>query len=296
MFTPSFIQRIIRYSLHGLGVWVLLLLGGCSTIALVYRQADDVVYWWLDGYVDLQGQQKPFVQHSLAHLHQWHRQTQLPEYIVFLQKVRALAPHDIQPEQTCAIIQEVQNSLIGVLQHIEPDASKLISQLSATQLQHVRQKYDKLNKEWREDYLEGSDEKRLRFRTKQATKRLEDFYGNLDAPQRAVLQQWLTKSVFQPGLSYDERLRRQADALQTFTRIAQHGVSPSAAQAQFRSWVERSFESPDEAYHTYSLALKKENCEGFAKLHNSMSPAQRERLAENLRNYEGVFQGLLAKK
>jgi hypothetical protein len=297
MFKSSLILRIIRQALCLLGLSALVLLSGCSTLKLAYNQADEAVYWWLDSYVDLTDKQKPIAKDALRQLHQWHRQNQLPEYVALLQKMRAWAPNDIQPEQVCAVTQDIQNSFISALQQIDPDATKLISQLSESQLQRIRKKYDKLNREWREDYLDVSEEKRLRYRTKQLLNRLEDFYGSLDASQREALQQWLKTSTFNPAMSFKERQRRQADALQTFTRIAQSGSqSGSSSQSQLRAWVDRGFTPPDEAVLAYSQALRKENCEGFAKLHNSTTRAQRERLAENLLNYENIVQSLVMKK
>jgi len=273
------------------------LLSGCSTLKLVYNQADEAVYWWLDSYVDLTDKQKPLAKDALRQLHLWHRQNQLPEYVALLQKVRAWAPHDIQPEQVCAVTQEIQNSFISALQQIEPDATKLISQLSEPQLQRIRKKYDKLNQEWRGDYLDVSEEKRLRNRNKQLLNRLEDFYGSLDAPQREAVQQWLKKSTFNPTISFKERQRRQADALQTFTRITHSGSQlVNSSQSQLRAWVDRGFTPPDEAVHAYGQTLRQENCDGFAKLHNSTTRAQRERLAENLINYENIVQSLVMKK
>ena len=297
MFKSSLILRIIRQALCLLGSSALVLLSGCSTLKLVYNQADEAVYWWLDSYVDLTDKQKPLAKDALRQLHLWHRQNQLPEYVALLQKVRAWAPHDIQPEQVCAVTQEIQNSFISALQQIEPDATKLISQLSEPQLQRIRKKYDKLNQEWRGDYLDASEEKRLRNRNKQLLNRLEDFYGSLDAPQREAVQQWLKKSTFNPTISFKERQRRQADALQTFTRITHSGSQlVNSSQSQLRAWVDRGFTPPDEAVNAYSQTLRQENCDGFAKLHNSTTRAQRERLAENLINYENIVQSLVMKK
>ena len=134
-------------------------------------------------------------------------------------------------------------------------------------------------------------------RSKQLLNRLEDFYGNLEAPQREVMQQWLQASSFNSSTSLKERQRRQQDALQTFSRIAHSGAhSSSSAQAQLRAWVDRSFNSPEEALNAYNQTLKQENCEGFAKLHNSTTRAQRERLSESLLHYENIFQNLALKK
>ncbi|MEY4439497.1 MAG: hypothetical protein RIQ36_961 [Pseudomonadota bacterium] len=272
-------------------------LSGCSTIKVVYNNSDDLIYWWLDGYADLQGDQKQFTRDALTDLQRWHRQQQLPEYVALLKRMQALAPTDITPAQVCAVTEDMKSSFIRVLRHMEPASAQLASQLSADQLRSMRQRFDKTNKTWREDWLDPNAEERLRYRTKQATNRLEDFYGRLDKPQREVLHQWLSTSIFDPALSYTERERRQADTLQTLQRIAQEGTAKQeSAQALLRALVERSFNSPNERARAYSKELWNENCAGFAKFHNSTTPAQRERMVQALRGYEQDFKTLMAQK
>ena len=272
-------------------------LSGCSTIKLVYNQSDDLIYWWLDGYADLQGDQKQFTRDALTDLQRWHRQQQLPEYVTLLKRMQAMAPNDITPAQVCAVTEDMKNSFIRVLRHMEPASAQLASQLKPEQLRSVRQRFDKTNKTWREDWLDPDAEGRLRYRTKQATNRLEDFYGRLDKPQREALQQWLSGSMFDPALSYAERERRQTDTLQTLQRIAQEGpTKQESAQALLRGLVERNFNSPNERARAYSKELWSENCTGFAKFHNSTTPAQRERMVQALRGYEQDFKILMAQK
>ncbi len=268
---------------------------GCSTIKLVYNQSDDLLYWWADAYVDLEAEQKTTTREALGDLQRWHRQQQLPEYVVLLQKARGMALQDINAPQVCAVTDEMKASFLLLLRQIEPAAARLGTQLKTDQLQHMRKRYDKTNKEWRSDWLEGSAEKRLRYRTKQALNRLEDFYGRLDDPQREVLNQWLSSSVFDAAINYAERERRQADSLQTLQRMAEGG-SVTAAQGLLRAWTDRTFNSPNESYRSYSQALWQENCNGFAKLHNSTTPAQRQRLVETLRGYETDLKTLNAQK
>ena len=168
--------------------------------------------------------------------------------------------------------------------------------LQPGQWRNIKKRYDATNEEWREEWMEGSADKRLRHRIKQALSRLEDFYGRLDAPQRTVLEQWITHSGFDPAQSYAARLRRQADSLQTLQRMAQAGEASATTQALLRGWIDRSFNSPIERHRAYGQALWQENCEGFAKLHNSTTPAQRQHLAESLRGYENDFRNLMSKK
>jgi hypothetical protein len=274
-------------------------LSGCSTIKVVYNNSDDLIYWWLDGYADLQDTQKQFTRDALTDLQRWHRQQQLPEYVALLKRMQAMAPNDITPAQVCAVTEDMKTSFIGVLRRIEPASAQLSGQLSADQLRSVRKRFDKTNKTWKEDWLDPDTEERLRYRTKQATNRLEDFYGRLDKPQREALHQWLSTSIFDPAFSYAERERRQADTIQTLQRIAQDSNAANKqeqAQALLRGLVDRSFNSPNERYRAYNRELWNENCAGFAKLHNSTTPAQRQRMVEALRGYEQDFKTLMAQK
>jgi hypothetical protein len=287
------LRRIIRQAFLWLGVLAFACLSGCSTIKLVYNQSDDLLYWWVDAYVDLEAEQKAGTREALGDLQRWHRQQQLPEYVALLQKARSMALQDVTAAQVCATTEDMKTSFLTLLRHIEPAAARLGTQLNAQQLQHMRKRYDKTNRDWKSDWLEGSAEKRLRYRTKQALNRLEDFYGRLDDPQREVLSHWLSESIFDATTQYAERERRQADSLQTLQRMA---AAPSTAQTLLRTWIDRAFNSPNEQYRSYSQALWQENCTGFAKLHNSTTPAQRQRLVETLRGYETDLKTLISQK
>ena len=269
---------------------------GCSTIKLVYNQSDDLIYWWLDSYADLQDGQKPFTHDTLTDLQRWHRQNQLPEYVALLKRMQAMAPHDITPAQVCAVTEDMKTSFITLLRFVEPANTRLATQLKPEQLKSIRKRFDKTNKDWRADWLDPDAEDRLRYRTKQATNRLEDFYGRLDKPQREMLKQWLSESIFDPVMNYAERERRQADTIQTLQRIAQEGSATGQTQALMHGLVDRSFNSPNERYRIYNRELWNENCEGFAKLHNSTTPAQRQRMVEALRGYENDFKTLMVQK
>ena len=287
-------RRIIRHASVCLALAALVGLSACSTVKVAYNNIDDVMYWWLDSYADLQDHQKQFTREALVDLQRWHRQQQLPEYVALLKRLQTLMPQDITPAQVCAVTEEMRTSFVTLLRYVEPANAKLASQLKPEQLRSIRQRFDKTNKTWREDWLEPSVEERLRYRTKQATNRLEDFYGRLDKPQRDALHMWLSESSFDPALSYAERERRQVDSLQTFQRMTQEGSAPAQAQALLRGLTERTLNSPNERYRLYNRALWNENCEDFAKFHNSTTPAQRQRLVEALRGYERDLKALMA--
>lgn len=290
------LRRIIRQASVWFALAALVGLSGCSTLKVAYNNSDDVVYWWLDSYADLQDGQKQFTRDALADLLRWHRQQQLPDYVALLKRIQTLAPNDITPAQVCAVTEDMKTSVVTLLRYVEPANTKLATQLKPEQLRSIRQRFDKTNKTWKEDWLDPSAEDRLQYRNKQAAKRLEDFYGRLDKPQREALNLWLSKSKFDPALSYTERERRQADSMQTFQRMAQEGSPTPQAQNMLRGLTERTFNSPNERYRAYSRELWDQNCEGFAKFHNSTTAAQRQRMVEALRSYENDFKSLMAQK
>ncbi|PIT72336.1 DUF6279 family lipoprotein [Limnohabitans sp. B9-3] len=290
------LRRIIRQASLWLTLVALVALTGCSTIKVAYNNSDDLLYWWVNSYADLQDGQKQLTRDTLTELQRWHRQEQLPEYVALLQKVRAMAASDITPAQVCAVTEEGKTSFATLLRFVEPASTRLVVQFKPEQLRSVRKKFEKTAKDWRKDWLDIGADERLQYRNKQALNRLEDFYGRLDTPQREVLRHWLSESVFDPAMSYAERERRQADTMQTLQRMTQEGSASAQAQALWHGLIERSFNSPNERFRAYNRALWQENCEGFAKLHNSTTPAQRKRLAESLQGYENDFRTLMGQK
>ena len=285
------LPRIIGHTLLGLG---LLALVGCSSVKVAYNQSDSLLYWWVDRYVDLSEEQKPSVKAALSDLQRWHRSNQLPEYVALAQRIKSMAERDITATEVCAVTKDMQVSYMRLLDRIEPAATQLLVGLQAAQLRAIRKRFDATNEEWREEWLDGSAEKRLRHRVKQALGRFEDFYGRLDAPQRGVLEQWLQTSGFDAQQSYTERIRRQTDALQTFERMVQVGSASPTSQALLHAWAERAFlVSPDASYRNYSQHLWQQNCAGFARLHNSTTAQQRQKLVQSLQRYETDFRALM---
>ena len=68
------------------------------------------------------------------------------------------------------------------------------------------------------------------------------------------------------------------------------------AQAALRGLIERTLSPPDPALRTYLDELSQENCQSFAELHNSTTPAQRGQAVQTLRRYEQDFRTLNARK
>ena len=55
------------------------MISGCSALRIGYSTAPDLVYWWLDGYVDFNADQTTRVRAVIAQWFAWHRRAELPD-------------------------------------------------------------------------------------------------------------------------------------------------------------------------------------------------------------------------
>lgn len=275
---------------------LLVLMTGCSAVKLGYNNAPSLLYWWLDGYLDFNETQSIQVREDLTTLHVWHRSQALPSYADSLQKVQLLVPGKVSPEQLCAVTSEVRGHMRAIGIRAAEPLSKLIPTLRPEQIKYLAQQYEKKNKKWREEWLDVSPEARLDHRVKVGLDRLQSLYGRLQESQRALLRQGIANSPFDASLSYREILRRQQDILSTLAEHSSNADRSAHVKAEILALIERSLYSPDVAYRQQQERLLSEGCDIMARLHNSITPTQRSKALEVLKEYEADARILAAQK
>lgn len=272
------------------------LLAACSVMKLAYNQVDELAYWQLDSYFDFSEVQAPRVREELTRVHQWHRRTQLPIYQEMLQKWQATLTGDMDESQACRMYEEARAHLLAISARSEAAGVSLVGTLAAEQLDHLKRKFSRLNREYRNDFLEGSPQDLLDKRVKKAASRAEMLYGTLEEKQQTILRSRLGQSVFNPAISLAEYQRRQQDALVTLVPLVNNQASPEQARQSIRGYFERSINSPDPAYRSYQLKLIRDNCRTFAELHNSTTATQRAKAVQTLATYQQDFRLLVAQR
>lgn len=265
------------------------LLQGCSTVKLAYNQVPHLAYWQLNNYVGLTEAQTGRVRDELGDLHQWHRDTMLPVHAELLQKVQQQLPSAISPDRACRTYEAVRTQIDQVITHAEPKLAWLAAQLTDAQIRNLQQKQADSNADWKKEWVDVTPEKLREQRFKQLSSRAETFYGSLDEPQKAALRAFIAQSSFDAQRTYAERLRRQKDLVQVLQKIAEDRANTTQAQTLLRGYLARFNTSPDAAYQRYARVLVEEGCEGFAKVHNAMTSAQRLKAVQSLKGYEQDF-------
>ena len=271
-----------------------LLLQGCSAVKLAYNQVPHLAYWQLNSYLDLSETQTERVRDELGNLHQWHRDTMLPRHAELLQKVQQQLPSAITPDQACRTYDAVRTQLDKVITQAEPQLAWLAAQLTDAQIRNLQRKQASSNADWKKEWVDVTPDTLREQRFKQLLSRAETFYGTLDEPQKTALRAYIAQSSFDPQRTYTERLRRQKDLVQVLQKIAHDRANAEQARTLLRGYIARFNTSPDAAYQRYAQTLVEEGCEGFSRVHNTMTAAQRFKAVRSVKGYEQDFMVLAA--
>ncbi len=292
------LRRIIRLALLALCG---LVLAGCSMLRLAYDQAPSLVYFWIDGYVDVNGEQTPPLREAIDHWFAWHRRTQLGDYAELLVQAQHEVVEPTTAAAVCAWQAEGERRFEVVLEGAAPGAAELILSLTPEQLQHIERRMAKAMDELHGDFLQADPAVRKAKSLERTVERFETLYGRLDAAQRQRLAALLAASTFDAQRWLDERQARQREMLQgmTLARTAARGgadrsVALQQAQAAVQLIVERAAQSPRADYRSYQQRLRQDNCALVASMHNAMTPKQRQTARAKLKAWEDDLRTLVA--
>ena len=273
---------------------VLLALTGCGTTRLAYNNAPTLSFWWLDAYFDFDSEQALRVRADLQTVQAWHRKEELPLVAVELASLKARALQNATPEQTCKLAADVQARVTPPLERLIPTLAAIAPGLSDAQLLQVEREFEKRNRSWREDNLDGTPKQRVDHRLKQAAERTESLYGRLRPEQMTWLRAQIAASDYDANVQFREILRRQQDALQVLRQARTSNSTPAQTQAALMGLLERGFASPDAGYRQYMARILLQGCATMTELHNGMSPPQRAKLLDTLQSYDDDVRALMA--
>jgi hypothetical protein len=254
-----------------------LLLSGCSVLRFTYNQADQALYWWLDGYVDFESAQTPPVRQALDRWLLWHRNTQLPRYVVLLERLRDEVLEPTTAQAVCRWYEVGQQHVEVALGEVLPAVADVVPTLSPAQWRQIEERFFRTLSQARKDYLQTDVAERQRAQFKRAAERFEMLYGPMTEAQRTLLGQGLAASPFDPQRWLDERRARQLDLLAALRPATSEGArSREQVLGALSRQVVQVNRSPREPYRVYQRQLLSANCALAAQMHNSTSLAQRQ--------------------
>ena len=162
---------------------LLLFLGGCSSITFIYNQFDNLFPWYLESYVDLDRDQKQYLDELLTPFFQWHRVEEMPKYAQIIGSLESAIDNEIDIKSITLMTDNVEESWFRLedqmIVWIIPLARELSDEQIAKFIQVLRTKTTQSEKKLllRNDQVYQSDS------YKSIRKNLRRFMGSLTKDQ-----------------------------------------------------------------------------------------------------------------
>jgi hypothetical protein len=258
----------------------------CSLVKTSYNNAPALTIFWLDDYFSFTQSQQAALKPSLQKLHQWHRQSQLPNYITLLQDMQtSFAKDQISAAEACEKIDAIKLSIRTVQLESIPIIVEMAPQLSNKQLARFQQKLKKRSEKWKENWWQESKQEQLAVRLEKTEDFAQKIYGNLSDDQLNQLKQRLVQANIDPAISYKEIERRNDDAFNILTVLQNKTLSSDEKSQLVKAGFDRIQKSPNLAYQSYADNLASHTCETMANLHASTNEKQKLHAKNWLQDY-----------
>lgn len=219
-FFPNRVNRMnatqVQWTLPRVALAALLLslLSGCSTLRLVYNQADHILAWMANDYFDLDSHQRQELHARIDPLLKWHRQEALPDYVRFLSEIKKRGEHPFTRDDAMWMVDGVKARFRVIATKGTPDAVELLSSLTPDNIQALEKQFAKVNQKFVREYqLGGSREQQRRARTERTIKRIKDWTGPLTHAQEERIAALYERVPYTESIRHQDRQRRQREFL-----------------------------------------------------------------------------------
>jgi hypothetical protein len=270
---------------------ILLALSGCSTIRIVYNQADHITAWMADDYFDLTSDQKQAYRTHFERFHAWHRSTQLADYAALLESAQRRIEAGATSADADWFTEALQARLKTMVQHAYKDAAHLLSQVSDEQLQATRREFEKRNRKYAKENGVGepADEQR-RLRARRQIERIEHWTGPLDSAQEARLREMSRALPLITEQRYQERLRRQNE----FLALLQQRRQTETFAPRLRDWLLDWDKTRSPAYQLQYTQFMQGSARMYVASLQTLTQEQRQHVISVLQRYQQTFRDLAA--
>lgn len=266
-----------------------LLLGGCTT-RLSYKFIDIWLAWSADDYVTLNSQQEALLDERLEALVEWHRLTQLPRYIEWLEGFRERVKQPMGVDDFVLEFDRLNNFIDDVLRRAEPDMIALLATLDDAQIRELEKNLQRRNEEMLEEYRDMMPAKRQRQREETATSNIQRWIGKLNRQERVLLRNW-SRELLDTG---EERYKTRIVWQQAFFDALALRSDPVQMQAALQPLL---YQPANYRSAEYTAQLDKNQDMTFrmlAAVHQSLDKQQRKRLDHSLDSWLDTFRNLAA--
>lgn len=236
-------------------IFAFILLSGCSTVGLVYRNADWYLQHKINSFTSFDARQQETIRVEVSDYMRWHRKNALPEYIIFLQNLNGAAQSEGQLK--LETVAQLRSQLMDLYRKamapaIQP-AALLLSSLSSSQIRELETTFAEDIQQQKEDKLDGSLDENLDTRAEKTLAFLEWLAGSLSKDQEQKVMEMSRRQPFISPLYIQSReanqhrlialLNRRAGADEIALHLTAWIFTPEATRTPLHNLSFESFET-----------------------------------------------------
>lgn len=221
------------------------MLASCSSIRFTYNHGDTVLYWWLNNYLDLDSEQSGFVKRDIDSLFQWHRKTQLKDYVSLLQTGQRQLGGNLTAADLHADYDQILARTELLAFKALPELAELARTVKPEQIAQMEKKFAKNNEDYRKKFMRGDLEDQNKARFKKSMEQFDLWFGRFSSEQEAQLRKASDARPLNNEIWLDERMRRQKRIVATVRKIQMEKLGKDAAIAQLHGLVRELFDRMD---------------------------------------------------
>ncbi|MHA6179927.1 DUF6279 family lipoprotein [Pseudomonas mohnii] len=170
-----------------------LALGACSRVGLAYRNLDVIIPWTLSDYLDMNGEQKDWLNERLKKHLNWHCTTQLPGYLEWLDRLQSMVEtNQVTDSALQARTTEAKKAIAETARQITPSAIELLQGLDDKQVAEMNDAFAKDLRKREKEYVKPPLAQQIAERGARMDKRLTDWLGPLSVSQEQRVMAWST--------------------------------------------------------------------------------------------------------
>jgi len=167
---------------------LVLFLGGCSSITFIYNQFDNLFPWYLESYVDLDRDQKQYLDELLTPFFQWHRVEEMPKYAQIIGDLELAINDEVDIENIALITHNVEESWFRLEDQMIMWATPLARELSDEQITKFIQVLKTKTTQSEKKLLLRNDQVYQSDSFKSLRKNLRRFMGSLTKDQLELVK------------------------------------------------------------------------------------------------------------
>lgn len=211
--------------------------GGCS-LKFAYNNADRLIRWGLNDFIEITDEQSSYLDAELDRLLYWHRTTQLPLYANYIERLnaRVAAAAGQPPETLLPAIEEFGEVAERWGKAIELEAQRVVLQMllsmTEAQIEALPERMRDANEEFAESELDRSLKENRERWSEEYAKFFKRLTGRLNAEQRATLDRYAERYEPQYVLWMGYRERWQSDLLEVLRKLRSSELSAAEAEAR----------------------------------------------------------------